>query len=156
MEEFVITHHEKFDLLICPKRGLEIQVIHTAKIPESVPDWCLLAYGRYKTGPHPVNPIDVEFITAFGVQNPELIEYEPYFRHQLISYAIDYWAYHEFGRQFDEVTYSSGYQKMFIDSMSLEPGKMTPELILYCSRDISEEPLGFYEWKAKHLPVLLN
>ena len=156
MEEFVITHHEKYDLLTCPKRGLEIQVIHTKEIPETVPDWCLLAYGRYQTGPHPVNPIDIAFITAFGVQNSENIAYEPYFRHQLISYAIDYWAYHEFKREFNEITFSDGYQKMFIDSMSLDPAKMTPELILYCSRDISEESLDFYTWKAKHLNVLLN
>ena len=156
MEKFIITHHENYDLLTCPKRKLEIQVIHTEKVPESVPDWCLLAYGRYLTGPHPVNPMDVEFITGFGIVNPEKIEYEPYFKHQLIRYAIDYWAFHEFKRQFDEVTYSVGYQKAFIDSMSLDPTKMTPELIMYCSRDISEEPLDFYTWKAKRLTVLLN
>lgn len=157
IEEYVIKDHDQFEMLTCAKLSLEIQIIHTDKIPESLPDEALVVFGVFRTPKEGcVLDITQTLISAFCILNPDAILYEKYFRHDLILNAVNYWSIHEMGHRFDAVSYSPGYTRMFIDSRSLDPKDMSTELIGYCSRDISEEPLDFYQWREKRLEALLN
>lgn len=157
IEEYVIQGQDQFEMLTCAKRKLEIQIIHTDKVPESLPPEALIVFGIFRTLKEGgVLDVTQTLISAFCILNPEKIQYEKYFRHDLILNAVNYWSMHEMGHRFDEISYSPGYTSTFIDSRSLDPKDMSAELIGYCSRDISEEPLDFYEWREKHLAALLN
>lgn len=157
IEEYIIVEHDQFEMLTCANRNLEIQIIHTDKVPESLPEDALVVFGIFKTQKDGgVLDVTQTLISAFCILKPEAIRYEKYFRHDLILNAVNYWSMHEMGHPFDEIAYSPGYTKTFIDSRSLNPKDMSAELIAYCSRDVSEEPLDFYEWREKHLAAWLN
>jgi hypothetical protein len=146
MEQYLIEDKDGHRYIFCHKRKLEILVID--------PEHFIMAFGRLKKTTHPEFANDV--IICFCLYKPDLIEYEPYFRHLLITNALNEYVAKEWHCDFDEVTYSPAYQEKFIDTMSLDPKKMTPELIGYMARDISEEPLDFFQWKEKHLKPFLN
>jgi hypothetical protein len=154
-EVFEIEDKGNYQLVYCRKRKLELMVTERFDIPEH-PKEMVIVFGTIKRGSHPQMKMPNDLIICFGIPEYDKIEYEPYFRHLLITNAITYYVNQEWHVNFDKVTYSKAYQENFIDTMSLEPEKMSPELRGYMSRDISEEPLDFFEWKEKHLKPLLN
>lgn len=158
-DTYEFTDQGQYEEITCPKRGLKIQLIHTDHIPDELPEDALIAFGILNPGKKGLAEFEVKqkMINAFCILDPDAIDFEPYFIHPvLISNAIHDWYGRELKCAPDEIVYSPGYQQRFIDTMSLEPGKMSPELQAYMSRDPSEEPLDFFEWKEKHLKPFLN
>lgn len=155
---YEIEEHEGYEMITCAKRKLQIQVIHTERVAENLPDDASIAFATVFPGVKPLgNKLDIEVLTAFCIIEPELIDFEPYFVHPVsIMNAIHDYFGRIFKCAFDKIEFSPAYQRSFIDTMSLEPEKMSFELRGYMSRGISEELLDFFQWKEKHLQPLLN
>jgi len=155
-DHFEIEHNDGHNMLYCLDRKLEILVTERLDIPK-YPAHFLLVFATIKFKNHPqVNHLENDVVVCFGVCEFDEIDYEPYFKHLLVMNAVNEYIAREWCLAPDELTYSPAYQKAFIDSTSLEPAKMTPELRGYMSRDFAEEPLDFFEWKQKHLQPFLN
>jgi hypothetical protein len=156
-ETFEIEHKKGHNVLYCRNRNLEILVIERLDFPK-YPDHFLLVFAAINWKNHPqvsrINKEDV--VVCFGICPFEEIKYEPYFNHLLVTNAVNEYMAKEWCLAPDEISYSPAYQKAFIDSMTLDPEKMTPELQAYMRRDRSEEPMGFFDWKEKHLKAFLN
>ncbi|MDT3401021.1 hypothetical protein [Mucilaginibacter terrae] len=155
-EEFEIQDRDGHHMVYCRKRNLEILVTERFDIP-AYPEHFQLVFARIDWQNHPpVRHLKDDVIVCFGVCDYDQIEYEPYFKHLLVSNAIGEYMAQQWCLAADELIYSPAYQKNFIDSMSLDPDQMTPELLAYVSRDPAEEPLDFYTWKEKYLKPFLN
>jgi hypothetical protein len=155
---YEIEAHDGYEMITCAKRKLQIQVIHTDHIPENMPEHAHIAFATLFPGIKALGQVlEQEILTAFCILEPDQIEFEPYFVHPvLIMNAIHDYFGRIFKCAFDKIEYSPAYQRRCIDTMSLEPDKMSLELRGYMSRDLSEEPLDFFEWKQKHLQPILN
>jgi hypothetical protein len=156
MEEvFEIENRGNHKMLYCRKRNLQIIVTERLDIPEHPADMRLI-FGIIRKKNHLLLRFAKDIVLCFGVLQDDKIDYEPYFQNMLITNAVNYYVAQEWRVSLSEVSYSRGYQARFIDTMSLDPEKMTPELRGYMSRDPSEESLDFLEWKEKHLQPFLN
>ena len=147
-EDFEIEDNGGFKLLYCRKRKLEILVTERYDIPV-YPDHFIMVFVTNKI-PAEGKAIAKEFVVCFAAMDYNKIDYEPYFRHLLVTNAIHYYMMEEWHVKPGEITYSPAYKKTFMDTMSLDPKKMTPQLRGYMSRDPAEEALDFLTWKKKH------
>ena len=154
MEQFEIVDKGNHKMLYCHKRKLVIVVTERFDIPK-YPDHFELVFGLIKKRKLAGGPMPHDIVTCFGVADDEL-DYEPYFRHNLITNAVNYYVSMEWHVPFDEITYSPAYQAKFIDSRSLDPAKMTPALKGYRKRDKLLEPLEFDEWKEQYWDKNVN
>ncbi|WP_345951288.1 hypothetical protein ABDD95_07610 [Mucilaginibacter sp. PAMB04274] len=155
-EVFDIEHLDGHNLLSARNRNLEIFVTERLDIP-AYPDHLPLVFAVIKWKNHPqVQHFKDDVVVCFGICPFNDIDYEPFFRHQLVSNAISEYMAKEWCLTADEIIYSPAYKKDFIESRSLDFNEMTPELLGYMTRDVSEEALDFFDWKEKHLKPLLN
>lgn len=152
MELFEIVEHEKFDVIHCKKRKLELQVIHTDHIPSDIPTEALIVFG---SNIESAFGKDIQqssnLVSAFCVVNDDKIEYELFLIENLINNAINYYGKFVLGLKYNRLDYSPGYKAKYIDSRPTDLTKINPDLLAYIMRVTPEDGLDYYEWKEQRL-----